>query len=215
MVGICQDQTILAYAENDMANTHATFIQVAIHQLLQESSLTLQNMDAIVVTMGPGSYTGLRVGLSSAKGIAYALNKPLIGLSTLALLANAARRTEAFNIQKDHLQIFSMIDARRMEVFGAIFDKNQQYILPEQSIILDENFMNTMTQKGAVLCIGSGVPKTQLAFNHPNLFFSDITYDIHDCLSLANEKYKIQAFEDLAYCSPSYLKDFYQNPTTR
>ena len=116
IVALSKDGSIVAELENKEANSHASFIQVAIGNLLASQNCAMNDIDAIAVTLGPGSYTGLRVGLASAKGIAYALQKPLIGLSTLAVLAQKAIKN--LPSEMDDFQIFSMIDARRMEVFG-------------------------------------------------------------------------------------------------
>ncbi len=209
-VAITNNNKVLAIAENSISNTHAQFVQEAIATICSTHCISLTNIDAIVVTMGPGSYTGLRVGLSSAKGIAYALKKPLIGLSTLSLLANAAIRTIAINKEEaSQFEIFAMIDARRMEVFGAIFDQNQKIILNEQAIILDTAYLEHCIAKGPVYCIGSGVTKTKDLLANSKLHFIDSHYEIQDFIALAIEKYKNLSFENLAYSSPNYIKDFY------
>ena len=213
MVGISKDAQLLAYAENTTANTHASFVQVAIEKMMADSDITLQALDAIVVTLGPGSYTGLRVGLASAKGIAYALNKPLIGLSTLALLANHASKNKIMLDGEDEMQVFSMIDAKRMEVFGAIYDVHQKNILPEQAIILDTDYLEKLLQKGPVVCVGNGATKTKTLLNNPHLYFIESTYSIENLIELAMVKWNAKQFENIAYSSPSYLKDFYQAPS--
>ena len=212
MVGISQNKELLAMEQNEVANTHASFVQVAIAKVIAKAQIKLSEIDAVVVTMGPGSYTGLRVGLASAKGIAYAISKPLIGLSTLTLLSNAAKSTPTFTEHGENLQIFAMIDARRMEVFGALLNKQQQHILQEQSIVLDTQYLETLLVQGPVLCVGSGVEKTKALLQHPQLFFTERVYSLEDCMELANAKWDTQIFENIAYSSPSYLKDFYQKP---
>lgn len=212
MVGISQNNQVMAYEENNISNTHANFVQVAIERIMSNTQIPLTAIDAVVVTMGPGSYTGLRVGLASAKGIAYAISKPLIGLSTLSLLAQSVSNHPLLQ-QDTSIQIFSMIDARRMEVFGAIYNQQLQAIVPEQSILLSSAYLEDLLSKGAVLCVGSGVAKTKTLLSHPQLFFSDAHYSIQDCMILATQKWEAKAFEDLAYASPAYLKDFYQKPS--
>ncbi len=211
MVGISQNHSVLAYEENNIPNTHANFVQVAIERIVNKTNIPLSTMDAIVVTMGPGSYTGLRVGLASAKGIAYAISKPLIGLSTLTLLAQSISTLPLLQ-QDSSTQIFSMIDARRMEVFGAIYNAQLQNLLPAQSILLSTNYMEERLHKGPIICVGSGVEKTKTLLTDSRLFFSDAHYTIEDCMLLATEKWNAKEFEDLAYTAPDYLKDFYQKP---
>ncbi len=221
LIGISQNQQVIAYKQNGISNTHAEFVQAAIEELCNSTNITLNRLDAISVTMGPGSYTGLRVGLASAKGLAFALNKPLIGLSTLSLLANAAiRHLNEKNkglAMENKLQIFSMIDARRLEVFGAIYNKKLTYLAPEKAFILDEAFLLSILQNGPLLCIGSGVEKTKLLAQHTDfqnkaLFFLDNPYTIHDMTNLALKKMLESDFEELAYSSPAYLKEYYQKP---
>ncbi len=212
MVGISQNKELLAMEQNEVPNTHASFVQVAIEKVVANAQVKLSEIDAVVVTMGPGSYTGLRVGLASAKGIAYAMGKPLIGISTLALLSNVAKSAPPFEEQPKNLQIFPMIDARRMEVFGAIFNKQQHYILPEQAIVLDKQYIETLLLQGPILCVGSGVEKTKTLLQHPQLFFTETVYSLKDCVELATDKWNEKQFENIAYSSPAYLKDFYQKP---
>jgi tRNA threonylcarbamoyladenosine biosynthesis protein TsaB len=212
-IALSKDQTILAVASNEQPTSHANFVQVAIENVLEKVQLKLSSIDAIVVTLGPGSYTGLRVGLASAKGIAYALNKPLIGLSTLALLAeHAYNHTIVKNLGGDYT-LFSMIDARRMEVFGAVYDKQLNVLLPEQAIVLDSSFLENLLAQGPLVCIGNGAPKTMQLHPSPHLHFIPENYEIKDMLKLAIEKWEQSAFESTAYSSPAYLKDFYQQPT--
>ena len=213
MVAISKDHQVLALETNEQSNTHASFVQVAIDTILKKVNTPIQAMDAVVVTLGPGSYTGLRVGLSSAKGIAYAINKPLIGISTLALLANHVIVHHKEKLSVKDVQIFSMIDAKRMEVFGAIYSKDLSVILPEQAIILDTMFMSGIIDKGPMVCIGSGANKTSILFSNDLVYYLDEQYDIHDFEMLADEKWSKKEFIDTAYASPSYLKEFYQGPT--
>lgn len=215
LVGVSQNNMLLAMEENNTPNAHANFVQVAIESVLKKGGIPIETLDAIVVTMGPGSYTGLRVGLASAKGIAYVLNKPLIGLSTLTLLAKTAISNKLIKEQGEKLQIFSMIDARRMEVFGAIYNKALTNLYPEQAIILDSQYIEQLLLQGPLVCIGSGVSKTQTLVQHPNLFFLAETYTLQECMELATIKFNAKEFEDIAYSSPTYIKDFYQKPISK
>ena len=209
LVGISKGELIIAERQNAETQSHASFVQVAIEECMHETGLNFTDISAIVVTMGPGSYTGLRVGLASAKGIAFALQKPLIGLSTLELLATAAIQTEmGKNLPKEG-HIFSMIDAKRMEVFGALYTPDLVLVEKEQPILLSITFMQQWT-KTPLLCIGSGAAKTQSSFETENVHYLTENYTLIHCLPIANKKWALKQFEDLAYSSPAYLKDFYQ-----
>jgi tRNA threonylcarbamoyladenosine biosynthesis protein TsaB len=211
-VAISEHQQLLAIEQNLTPNSHASFVQLAIQKIVNELNMTMSAIDAIVVTMGPGSYTGLRVGLSSAKGIAYALNKPLIGISTLELLAMHAATHEQVQKHSDAIQIFSMIDAKRMEVFGAIFKSDKTLIVDSQSIILDENYLLNLLKTGPLLCVGNGATKAKEIVEHPDLHFMESSYGIYELIKLAFFKWELNEFEDIAYSKPFYLKDFYQIP---
>ena len=221
LIGISQDLQVIASKQNNLSNTHGEFVQAGVEELCKATALQLKDIDAIAVTMGPGSYTGLRVGLASAKGLAFALNKPLIGLSTLSLLAKAAigHLIETSNALLDdkQLQVFSMIDARRMEIFGGIYNSSLAYLAPEKAIILDELLLLSLLDNGPLICIGSGVTKTKTLTQHPDFQnklpqFLDCSYSIHEMAALAVDKFKANDFEDLAYSGPAYLKDYYQKP---
>jgi len=220
LIGISQGQQILAFKQNSISHSHAEFVQAGIQEMCKQVNIPLIAIDAVVVTLGPGSYTGLRVGLASAKGLAYALNKPLIGLSTLALLAKAAVRelTKDGNEQtfQDH-QIFSMIDAKRMEVFGGVFDFSLQTLEAEKAYIIEDSLMSRLQDRGPLVCIGSGVAKTKELTQLPNfqstrIIFLDHAYTLTDMLALALVKWGDKNFENLAYSSPSYLKEYYLKP---
>jgi tRNA threonylcarbamoyladenosine biosynthesis protein TsaB len=209
MVAISQNGVLIAIQENEVFQTHASFLQVAIQTLVAETAIPLNSIDAIAVTMGPGSYTGLRVGLSSAKGIAYALNKPIIGLSTLALLANAASKQAWFIDKKEQVQIFAMIDAKRMEVFGAIYDSKLNCLLAEQAIVIDTVYLASLIEKQSTVCIGSAATKAKALLENPALFYVEQSYNILDNIQLAEAAFTKGEFVDTAYSSPSYLKEFF------
>ena len=221
LIGISQDLNIIASKQNNQSNTHGEFVQAGVDELFRDSAMQLKDIDAIAVTMGPGSYTGLRVGLASAKGLAFALNKPLIGLSTLTLLAKAAvghlTKTENPLVNEKQLQVFSMIDARRMEIFGAIYNSSLDYLAAEKALILDEALLHALLSNGALICIGSGVAKTKILtqqadFHNKLPLYLDSSYSIHEMAALAVVKLNAKNFEDLAYSGPAYLKDYYQKP---
>ena len=203
MIAISQDTQLLAMEENSQSNTHASFVQVAIEKVMSNAHIKMDAIDAVVVTLGPGSYTGLRVGLASAKGIAYAINKPLIGISTLALLAQHAYSNPNVIQHQNSIQLFCMIDAKRMEVFGAVYKADAKVIVPEQAIVLDSNYLKSLLQNGPVICIGNGATKTKTLLTDPHLYFLEEPFDIQDFIQLALIKWEERQFEDIAYSRPS------------
>ena len=211
IVALGIDGKITCELTNKETHSHASFIQVAIEQLLQDQQMTLQALDAIAVTLGPGSYTGLRVGLATAKGIAYTLQKPLIGLSTLSALATAAMQLSSSTIEPS-TQIFAMIDARRMEIFGAIYDANCNPIIPEQAIILDQAKWSSLIHQPTI-CIGNGQAKTKDFTTSHSVSNLEGHYTSQVLLEMATAKFNKAQFEDLAYVGPNYLKDVYILPS--
>ena len=210
IVALSKDGKIIAELSNKEAHSHASFIQVAIANVLEAQQMAMTELDAIVVTLGPGSYTGLRVGLATAKGIAYTLQKPLIGLSTLHALATATIQLAAKSITGP-CHIFSMIDARRMEVFGAIYDASCNPILQEQAIVLDQSKWDDLISQPTV-CIGNGHLKTKEFSSTFNVTYIEDTYTSQTLLEMAMVKWEAGQFEDLAYVGPNYLKEVYILP---
>ena len=211
IVALSKDGKIVAELTNKETHTHASFIQVAIAKVLAEKQMAIGELDAIAVTLGPGSYTGLRVGLASAKGIAYTLQKPLIGLSTLSALATASIQL-APDTMEPAFQVFAMIDARRMEVFGAIYDPSCKPILQEQAMVLDQAKWTTLISMPTI-CIGNGLAKTK-AFTAPHqVIYLEGHYNSQVLLDMAIIKLNAAGFEDLAYVGPNYLKEVYILPS--
>ena len=211
IVALSKDGKMVAELTNKETHSHASFIQVAIAKVLAEQQMAIGELDAIAVTLGPGSYTGLRVGLATAKGIAYSLQKPLIGLSTLSALATAAIQL-APNTTQLPFQIFAMIDARRMEVFGAVYDSSCKTILQEQAMVLDQAKWNSLIHQ-PTLCIGNGLAKTKdFTAPHP-VNYLEGHYTSQVLLDMAMTKLNAAQFEDLAYVGPNYLKEVYILPS--
>ena len=210
IVALSKNGKIIAELSNKEAHSHASFIQVAIAKVLEEQKMAMTELDAIVVTLGPGSYTGLRVGLATAKGIAYTLQKPLIGLSTLNALAAAAIQLAPKSIEAP-CQIFSMIDARRMEVFGAIYNASCNPIVQEQAMVLDQAKWDDLISQPTV-CIGNGHLKTKEFSSKFHVTNIDGTYTSQTLLDMAMAKWEAGQFEDLAYIGPNYLKEVYILP---
>lgn len=181
--------------------SHAERLHNYIDKVLKESKVKPSQLDAIAVSKGPGSYTGLRIGVSAAKGLCYALDKPLISVSTLESLSCQV------NTKKDI--IVSMLDARRMEVYSAIFDCNHKQIRETQAQILDKHSFSDYLEKGNVYFIGNGVEKSKTLISHKNaIFIEDRLPSAEEMSKLSFDKYKKNDIEDVAYFEPYYLKDF-------
>ena len=196
-----EGKTIILKEDYDKSYSHAERLHVYIDTVLKEANIDSKALDAIAVSKGPGSYTGLRIGVSAAKGFCFALDKPLISIPTLDALAHQVRVSNGV--------IVSMIDARRMEVYSAIFDSDFNQIHETQAQILDEKSFEGYLEKGQVYFIGNGVEKTKTLINHPNaIFIEDKLPSANEMSMLAYNKYKISDTEDVAYFEPYYLKDF-------
>jgi tRNA threonylcarbamoyladenosine biosynthesis protein TsaB len=200
----------LLSAESADQKNHGSFLQPAIQDLMAKYGEKLSALDAIAVTEGPGSYTGLRVGLASAKGLCYALQKPLITINTLKVIAVSAIKSKGDDAIR--YAYIPMIDARRMEVFTAVYDEKLHIIEPPQAKILDENaFQFILNEKPAIFC-GSGSVKFQSICQHPNAYFSTLQHQAEDMSVLAFNALEEKRFANLAYCEPFYLKSFYSPP---
>ncbi|MCX7551679.1 tRNA (adenosine(37)-N6)-threonylcarbamoyltransferase complex dimerization subunit type 1 TsaB [Xanthomarina sp. F2636L] len=194
-------ETFALLEDNSKDYSHAERLHVYIEKLLAENNLTPNQLDAIAVSKGPGSYTGLRIGVSAAKGLCFALNKPLISVSTLAALAHQVDIKEGI--------IIPMLDARRMEVYSAVFDETYNEVrLVEAQILEADSFANYL-EEGPVYFIGNGVEKSKTIIQHPNAHFIDSKLpSANEMSAIAYSKYKNNNFEDVAYFEPYYLKDF-------
>ena len=196
-----EGETLVLKEDYDKNYSHAERLHVYIDTVLKEANIDSKALNAVAVSKGPGSYTGLRIGVSAAKGLSFALNKPLISVSTLEALAHQVKASNGV--------IVAMLDARRMEVYSAIFDSNYNQIRETQAQILDEKSFSDYLENQNVYFIGNGVEKTKTLINHPNAIFVEDKLPSADNMSmLAYNKYKISDTEDVAYFEPYYLKDF-------
>ena len=203
-VSFAKDGIVLQALQNNAQKDHASFLQTAIQQLAKTAVITLNDVDAIAVTAGPGSYTGLRVGMSSAKGLCYALNKPLIAINTLEVLA-----ADAIQRSNDDAILFCpMIDARRMEVFTAIYNHDLTTALAPCAMVLDEHSFAEQLMQHKIIFFGSGAVKWQSICKNPNALFANVSNPANAMAALSNTYFKKQAFADLAYSEPLYLKEF-------
>ena len=194
-------ETLLLKEDYSNNYSHAERLHVFIDETLTEAKIERSQLDAIAVSKGPGSYTGLRIGVSAAKGLCYALDIPLISISTLEALAH--------QVKVESGVIVPMLDARRMEVYSAIFSSELKELRKIEAQILDESSFAEELSKGKVYFIGNGVEKTKTLLNHKNAVFIEGKLPSAKQMSaLAFKKHKISDTEDVAYFEPYYLKDF-------
>lgn len=203
-IAICDEHQVLCTQESAEPYTHAARITQLIDRCAKEKDLALSELDAIAVSIGPGSYTSLRVGLSTAKGLAYALKKPLLLIDTLAITAAGAHHLPA----TPKAVLFPMIDARRMEVYGAQYDANLHLLQPPRALIMDEHSLDHLTiEYDQIILCGNGIPKLRdLYQHHPNIHFGPDHNHAKYMHHLALEAWQKQRFADIAYTEPFYLK---------
>lgn len=201
-VCLSRDQEILELIVNDRQQEHAAWLHGAVIAVLESAGYSLTQVDAVGVSIGPGSYTGLRVGLSAAKGFCYALDIPLLAVGTLEIMAYAVRN-EAEDL------ICPLIDARRMEVFTAIFDKKLTEIAKPSAMIIDESSFDALLSTRKILFCGNGTRKLKTVLSNTRASFSETTATAAQLAVLSHLYYQKQAFSNLAYTEPMYIKEFY------
>lgn len=213
IAGIClaRDGKVISVAELAQQKDHAGWLHTTIRSMLEEQGNSLHILDAVAITSGPGSYTGLRVAMATAKGICYALNIPLITENTLRLMAYTAKKQLTLN---DQLKEFSsllcpMIDARRMEVFTALYDIQLQEKSAPAPVILQQESFAEVLESNQVFFFGSGSAKFEKIISHQNAFFLAIQLNVSDLAEISENKYVSSDFADLAYSEPEYLKEFF------
>lgn len=202
-VALGKDGTILALKEDyNTSYSHAERLHIYIQEILKENGLNPDDLDAVAVSQGPGSYTGLRIGVAAAKGLCFSLDIPLLSISTLTSLAYQVSSEES-------VFIFPLLDARRMEVYTAGFTAEKKEVAKAEAKILEEDSFNVFLQKGKVTFIGDGADKFQKICKHRNAQFRGSSLpSAKEMVSLAQLKFQEEDFEDVAYFEPFYLKDF-------
>ena len=187
--------------------SHSEQLHPFIEEVLKESGLKSSSLSAIAISKGPGSYTGLRIGVAAAKGLCFALDLPLIALNTLEIMV------QPYEVSP-YSFIIPMLDARRMEVYTAIFDETKKWIQETMAEVLTENTFTSIVNEQSCLIIGDGAIKFKTL--HPKInasYTNEIHYPVaKDMITLAWKKFNAKEFEDLAYFEPFYLKDFHTTP---
>lgn len=207
-MALTSEGQVLEHRENYEGQTHATLLSQYVQDMLSYARSREIGVDAIAVSIGPGSYTGLRIGLSEAKGLAFGLNVPLIGVNTLQLLAVSAM----FNhfIEEEKVLLVPMIDARRMEVYTAAYTPALEAVLEPQAMIIDEHSFESLLQQGyRLVLMGGGSDKTRALLTHERVrFIPGIKPVALEMMALAEKAWREQRFIDVAYSTPLYLKEF-------
>lgn len=188
--------------ENTPNYSHSEQLHVFISEVLKKASLRFNDLDAIAVSKGPGSYTGLRIGVSAAKGLCFSLDLPLIVLATLESMANQLKVAE-------NEVIIPLLDARRMEVYSCVFNYKLEEIRKTKAEVIDENSFSDYLNHKKIFLIGSGAEKCKKLLKNSKFVFQDqLIPSANEMVALSFDKFKIGCFEDVAYFEPYYLKDF-------
>lgn len=194
--------------DNSLQYSHAERLHTYIDEVLKETKLTIDQLEAIAISKGPGSYTGLRIGVSAAKGLCYALKIPLISIPTLEALAHQVSYPKG--------AIVSMLDARRLEVYSAVYNTNFKEIRPTEAEVITAESYKEHLNLSYLYFIGNGVEKTQQLIKHPNaIFIEGKLPSAEQMCDLSYIKFKETDFEDVAYFEPYYLKDFIAIPSKK
>ena len=209
-VALTTESQVLDHRENYEGQTHATLLSQYVKEMLDYARSRDLKLDAIAVSIGPGSYTGLRIGLSEAKGLAFGLQLPLIGVNTLQLLSVSTMFNHFIDVDGDKLLYVPMIDARRMEVYTAAYTPALNAVLEPQAMILDEHSFETLLEQGYQLVLmGNGSGKARQVLSRDGVrFIEGIKPVAVDMLALAEKAYREKNFIDVAYSTPLYLKEF-------
>lgn len=210
-VALTIDGTPVDLIESKEGQNHARLVTVYADRLLSRNKINAEDLVAVAVSKGPGSYTGLRIGVSTAKGICFALHIPLIAIGTLeAMTRHVIQNRKGYNISEDRPTLFCpMIDARRMEVFSMLYDENGSVMQPISAMIVDENFLSDELVKNQIVFFGNGSEKCTQVLKSPNaLFVPHVEASAKYMCDLAWQLYINNQFEDVAYFEPFYLKDF-------
>ena len=202
-VSISNGKEIVVLKENNAVNySHSEQLHVFIKEALEEASLSFSDLDAIAVSKGPGSYTGLRIGVSAAKGLCFSLDLPLISIPTLESIAHQVQ------MAKDEV-VIPVLDARRMEVYSVVFDSTGKEIRETRAEVIDENSFGEFAAYEKVHIVGSGAEKCKETLNHSSFYFdATVIPSAKEMAALAFQKFQAKDFEDVAYFDPYYLKDF-------
>ena len=211
-VALGKDGKLLALKENKEGMKHASLLTIFIEEILKENNLSTADLDGVAISMGPGSYTGLRIGVSTAKGLCFGANIPLLAVSTLQAMTKSLQEDgkglDALN-EREKAYFCPMIDARRMEVYTAFYNNSNELKREISADIIDENSFSEELKTREIVFFGDGSGKCKDVIKSENaLFLDDLTPSASGMVELAELKFNNEDFEDVAYFEPFYLKDF-------
>jgi tRNA threonylcarbamoyladenosine biosynthesis protein TsaB len=221
LVSLAEDGNVLESAINAKRNDHAAWIHRAIQRIMEDGSYSMRNLNAVGVSIGPGSYTGLRIALSTAKGLCYALQIPLIAVGTLEVLAYSAVAAltgatadsspskETLTFPDAEMLLCPMIDARRMEVFTAVYDSNLQQVMKPHALILNEHSFGELLSRRRIIFFGNGSLKFQQICQNTQAVFKNIPLSPLALAKLIYRNFIGNNFAGLAYTEPLYIKEFF------
>lgn len=209
-VSLSRNGEILETVEDLTGQNHSKLLTVFIEQIFCKLNIPMHSLDAVAVSGGPGSYTGLRIGVASAKGICYAFNKPLIAITSLASMArHVITNSRKYQLTEENLLFCPMIDARRMEVYTAIFDSDAVMVREIKADIIDSESFHSFFTENKIVFFGNGADKCKNIITHPNAIFVDgIKTSAAFMNELSQDAFTNKKFQDVAYYEPFYLKDF-------
>lgn len=206
---VARDGLCISKLENTDQKDHASWMHEAILTAMNDAGLDLHKLEAIAVSAGPGSYTGLRISMSTAKGLSYALNIPLITENTLRVMALASKQALKEPSPSNNILFCPMIDARRMEVFTALFNAGLEEILKSTALELTSHNFSTYLEKYEIIFSGNGSKKFKTLIEHEQAIFSDNDFSVTHLAQLSHKKFLNGDFSDVLYAEPLYLKEFY------
>ena len=219
-VGIAENGELVSLRESDEGRDHARKVGVFVDEILKENRLDPDDLDAVAVGKGPGSYTGLRIGVSFAKGLCYGLRKPLVAVGSLDALCEVAREDYEAGILAvedwERAVLCPMVDARRMEVYCQQFDAQAHPLSGvEAKVVTAESFLDERRSGRTMVLFGSGAAKCKELFPEDNVRLVEVTPSARGLVKPAYEAFRHKKFEDIAYFEPFYLKDFVVTPSSK
>lgn len=205
-VAVSDDEKIIGDLISENTNDHAASLTLLISELLYKTAIDIKKLQAVSVSAGPGSYTGLRIGVSAAKGICHALNIPLIGIDTLRSMTLAVQK----KYRNEKMLYCPMVDARRMEVYCAIYNRDLHTVLEPGARIIDKDIFSAYLETSPVIFFGSGAEKCRALLEYPHTtILNDLIQTAQNIIPLASDAFHKKQYADLAYFEPFYLKNFY------